>query len=435
MALSAHLSTRTPCEIILKAHAGRDDLDAAYEKAYKRIAREVTLPGFRKGAAPRSLVEEHYRSHIREQALEDLMTAIIRTVIKKHDLKLCGGIRPQEEYTFPVEGDLDFTVECEIHPRVSLDHVEHVPLVKNIVDITDERLEELLTHMREKHATYEKISEERPAAYGDWAVVDYTGTVDGTQIFSRVGAWMEINSRIQFPLPGFVEQLAGCAIGETRTFSLEIPSSYHKEELQGKTAECTATLHELHEKVLPELTDELAHKIDPACETVDALKEALRTQATSYYEREERSRLAQLAREKLVQLHPLALPPSAVTERAKSIANSLARERVRGGESEEDVKKDGEKIVQTARDYATHELRAEYLLSALADRENITVTFEDIKPQIFHYARTFNRSPQWVYEQFSHDGHIDLLYQNARQEKALEWVIEHADITEKAGDK
>lgn len=432
MGLKVKLQTKTPCECILTGHADRENLDQAYEKVYAKLSKEITLPGFRKGCAPRELVETKFRDYFQQEAIEDIMSGILRSVIKKQNLRIAGSIHSQEEYDFPTEGDFDFTIEFEVHPVVKLDNVKGIKLVKKAVKVGDKDIETTIQRLCENYASFVDVESERPAQFGDWLVVDYSGVVDGEDVLSRDDAWIEVNSQMQHPVAGFAEQLVDKKAGETCTFSVTAPPDHYLEKVKGKSIDFTVKVKELNEKKIPELTDELAAKIDPECTTAGQLRDKVRKNYAEYREQEEQNRLRQLAREKLAELHPLPLPPSEVHDRAQRVLQRMAQERIQQGDDEETIKNDVESMQKTAEDEASRTLRAEYILSTLAARENIPVYDEDIIPQIEYYARSFRRSPKAIYEQFKRDGYIPVLLQEARENKALEWVIEHADIQEKS---
>ncbi len=432
MGLKAKLTTKTPCECVLTGHADRENLDDSYEKVYAKMSKDVTLPGFRKGCAPRSLVETHYREHFRAEALENIMSSIIRSVITKQRLKISGSIHPQEEYEFPTEGDFDFTVEFEVHPVVKLTHVEGIKLVKNVVKIEDKDIESKVKQLCENHATFADVETTRPIAFGDWVVVDFTGLVEGENVFSRNDVWLEINSQMQYPIAGFAKELVGSKQNETCTFSITAPPDYHMKNICGKTVHFTVKIKELKEKKIPKLTDEIAAKIDPKCTTAGELRDKIRKNYAEYQQKEEHARLQQLAREKLAELNPTPLPPTIVRDKAKRILQELIETRMQGGEDEETIKQNLESLQKDAEENAIRMLRAEYILATLAKRENILVEIWEITPQIEYYSHLFKRPPMAIYEQFKRDGYIPHLMQDVRELKALNWVVERADIQEKS---
>ena len=430
MAIKAKVSTRTPCEVIITTEVERPDLEAAYERTYKRYQRWIELPGFRAGKAPRHMIEQKYTDQLKAATVEDLATAILRSVLKQNKLEPITSPRMTEEPEYPESGPLTFGVELEVSPAVELKDYSGMKLTKRKAAISDDDVEKTLKSILEQHATYEELTEERPAAFGDWVVVDYSGTVEEQEVLKRANAWVEISSESRVPVPGFAEELMGVKKGEVREFSMTAPADFFKSEVAGKQIAFSVTVNEVRERVIPELTDELVKTIDPSCTTQEELKEAIRKNQLQYRGAEEQRRLRDLAREQLVQMHPIPLPPSIVHGRVRRLLEEEVRRRMQQGQSEEQVKEQIEEIKKQMTQTAEMQVRAEYILDAIARKESVTVSEQDIMPQLQYYASAFRRDVASVRKMFEREGQLDLLRQTALENKALDIVLEQAEIKE-----
>ena len=429
--IKAKLKTKTPCEVILECEVGREKLDAAYERAYKEQSLHIPIAGFRPGKAPRDLVEKKYKKEIQSYALEDLVKKIIDSVIKQNRLEPVTGANMQEEADFPEEGSLKFTVEFEVAPAVKIPDYKSLKLTKRKSDITDDDVQNTLNRLIEQHSTLEDITDNRPAAFGDWLIVDYKGTADGEEAFNRNDAWIEVNSDRKIPMPGFPEKLVGSKIGESIEFDLDAPTDFAISKVAGKNVKFSVSVKSIREMQKPELTDELAAKIDPNCKTVDELKEAVEKNQLQYKEQEENKRLKELAVEELLRNTTIPLPPSQINSRVRNLVESEARQRMQAGETEDQIKEDIENIQKKMAEVAEQQLQKEYLLDAISRVENVKVTEQDIMPQLYYYANTFRKPLPWVYKMFERNGRMGELYATAANEKALDIIIEAADIKEK----
>ncbi|MCX7846658.1 MAG: trigger factor, partial [bacterium] len=190
MAIKAKLKPRTGCEIVLECEMGRGELEAAYERTYKRLSRHVEIAGFRRGHAPRELVEQRFGRVIQDQTLEDVILEVIRRVVKQYNLEMVGGVRGLDEVVYPEEGPLRFALEFEVRPKVKLQSYTGIPLKKRKVEVREQDVESIIKELLEREATYEPPVEARAAGYGDWLVVDYTGKVDGETVVKREEAWV-----------------------------------------------------------------------------------------------------------------------------------------------------------------------------------------------------------------------------------------------------
>jgi len=431
MAIKATIKARTPCEIVLECEVDRAGLEAAYEKSVKQLQRHVEMPGFRRGHAPRAMVEERYRSVIQRSTEEDLMVGVVRSVMKQYHFEAVSGVRRADEALYPDSGPLQFVLEFEIAPKVTLKPYTQLPLNTRAVKVSEQDVDQTIKGLLERQATFEPVSQPRPAVYGDWLVVQYTGTVNGVEVMKRDEAWVEVSSNARVPVPGFGEQLAGVQKGETRTISVAAPADYHVKDLAGKTIEFTVHVRELQERRIPKLTDEIAQQILPGCKTIQDLRTAVLKNHEQYREEEERQRLRVLAREALVRLHPLPLPPSIVNARVRRLMESEIRTRLQRGATEPQVKDAMKEIEQQARAQAEHDLRAEYVLNAIAAEQKLDVTEDELSAHLASYARSFRRDVRWVRAMFEREGQLERIREMVLQEKALDFVLRNAVVTEK----
>ena len=334
MAIKAKLKTKSPCEVLLEAEVPRPELTVHYENMLARMSRHAELPGFRAGKVPRALLEERFGKDIEARTMEEVVVGIIRAVIKQHGLEPVTGPRFPKDPEYPKDGPLAFTAEFEVEPAVRLKAYKGLALATKKTPITDDEVKQVIERMLDQHATYDELTEDRPIAYGDWVVADYSGALGGQEKLKRAAAWIEVSSSYRMPVPGFADELVGMKKGETKKFSISAPTDFYLKEAAGMLLDFSVTLSKILERKRPLLTDELAAKIDPQCRTVKDLRSAIVKNQEKYRELEEQRRLGELAREALVKEHPLPLPPSQVAQRARRLIENEARARMRRGETE-----------------------------------------------------------------------------------------------------
>lgn len=431
MAIKATLKPRTPCEIVVDCEVDRAGLEAAYEKMFKDMNRHIELPGFRRGHAPRALVEERFRRLIQQNTLDDLMAGVLRSIVKQYDFDVVGAVRRTDDELYPENGPLKFTLEFEVMPSVKLKPYTELPLTKRTVKVSDHDIEKIIQSLVENQATLEPVSQPRPAAFGDWLIVHYTATVNGVVIIKRDDAWVEVSSNARLPVPGFGEQLVGAQKGETRTFSVTAPADFYMKEAAGKTIEFAVQVREIQERRVPKLTDELAQKIMPGCKTVDDLRAAVEKNQEQYREQQEQQRLRMLAEEALVRLNPVPLPPSLVVTRTRRFMQEEIRARLQRGASEQQVKDAVKEIGEQAQAAAEFSLRAEFILNQIAAEQQLSVSEDELSAYLASYARSFRRDLRWVRAMFEREGRMDSVREVILRDKALDYVVQHAVITEK----
>ena len=429
--IKAKLKTKTPCEVILEVEVEKENLDAAYEKNFKSQNKYIEIPGFRVGKAPRQLVEQNYKNQIEASTLDDLTSAIFRSVVKANKLIPVTGGRPTEEIDFPAEGSLKFTVEFEVAPSVNLKKYTGISLTKKKADVSKKDVDKVINGILEQHAAFEETKKDRPVAFGDWIVVNYSGLLDGQEVMKRDDAWVEVSTEHKIPMLGFADQLVNAKKGEIKEFSVTAPADFHQKELVGKNIDFKVSVIKIQEKVIPKLTDELVVKIDPKLKNIKELKDAIEKNQLQMKDSEEQNRIRDLAKEKLVNEHNVPLPPSLVQNRTRKLVETETQKRSRNGETQEQINNSIENLQKQMKELAEYELKSEYILSAIAIKENITVNDEDILPQLQYYAYAFQRDINWVRQMMKKEGHMDSLYETAKENKALDKVIEKADVKEK----
>lgn len=430
MAIKAKVKARSGCEVVVECEVPRPELEAAYERTYKDVQRYVELPGFRRGHAPRELVEQRFGRMIRQQTVEDVIVEVVRQVVRQHGLQVIGGVKGAEDVFYPESGALKFVVEFEVKPRVKVTGYEGLVLKKRKVEVTEQDVNEAIRSLLEREATYEVVKEPRGAVFGDWLVVDYVGKVGEEEVLKREEVWVEVSTESQAPVPGFGAQLAGAQKGETKRFSVTVPPEFAMKRIAGKTVEFTVQVRELYERRIPALTDEVAQRLVPTCKTVEELREAVRKNHAHYLEAVERGRLRALAREELVRRHAIAVPPSEIAGRARRYMENEVRQRMQRGATEEEIRAAWKEIEEQARRLAENDLRAAYVLDAIAEEQKLTVTEEELMEHLASYARSFRKDVRWVRAIFERDGLIEQTKHELLQEKALDYVVDHAVISE-----
>ncbi|NLH13557.1 MAG: trigger factor, partial [Firmicutes bacterium] len=266
-----------------------EDVDEAVKKAVRSIARGVNIPGFRKGKAPRRVLEMRFgKEAILAQALEDLIPDAYQRALDKSGIQAID--RPVvDELPDLVEGSpYTFKAKVQVLPEVELGDYRAVRVQKESVEITDEQVRNVINSMRERFA--ELVSVDKPSLEkGDFADIDFEGSVEGVESegLSHKGVTLEIGSNSY--IPGFEDQLVGMAVGEEREISVKFPDDYHSSELAGKDARFKVKLNDIREKRLPELDDEFAKDVgnyESLDELRSAIKERLESEAAARAERE-----------------------------------------------------------------------------------------------------------------------------------------------------
>src|SRR5690606_894655 len=276
-------ANRAHLQIVVDSSGG----DKALNRAYRRVAKRVVVPGFRKGKAPKAILQRHIgKGPILEEALDDLIPhayahAVASTGIEPIDHPHIGDVNIKEGEP------LKFSVEVEIKPEVKTGDYRSLRLEKPPVELAENAVDEALDRIRQQNIRQVPADEDTEAGPGLTVIIDYTTSVDGKEVPEAQDEGVELKLGSQQYLPEFEEGIMGMKAGETKDVQIPFPEDYPHEELAGKTATMRVTMREIKREELPELDDELAKAV--GMETLAELKAEIEKnlRAQAQYEADE----------------------------------------------------------------------------------------------------------------------------------------------------
>jgi len=406
-----------------------DDVDHAFDHALDDLSRSVRLPGFRKGKAPKGLVMQRIgRDAVIEEALEHHLSAWYRRAVA------VSGIDPVDRPTIdwsdqPVEGEtFHFKAEVEVKPRPTVSSYKGLTGVRAPVEVPREAIDGELQRLQLTVAELNPV--ERGAEQGDFVVIDFTGSMDGTPFEGGSGTDYGIELGEGRLIGDLENGLTGMKAGERRDVAVTFPADYPAEHLAGKEASFDVTMKDVKERLLPDLDDEFAKSVSE----FDTLKE-LEADVTSRFEEaltEESNRifrttvLDDLAKQLTSEL-PEALVRSRMSEMTRSMLESLA---ARGMEMSDYLRLTGqsaEEIVASMRPQAEDAVAKDLALEAVADAENIDISDEMIEAFIREQSTQGGENPDEMVERLMADPiTLTSLRIDLRLQKALDIVVENA---------
>ena len=251
-------ATEIKNQVKLELHIDKDVFEAAVSKVYKKNVKNINVPGFRKGKAPRSIIEKMYGKGVfYEDALNDLLPAELEKAVEEAKLDVVS--RPEIDVESIDENGVEIIALYSVKPEVELKAYRGLEAEKTVVPVTDEDVEHEISHALERAARMVEV--DRACENGDFATIDYMGSVDGVPFDGgkAEGHKLEIGSG-SF-IPGFEEQLIGHKAGEAFDINVKFPEDYHAEELKGKEAVFAIMLHKIEKKELPALDDEFVKDV------------------------------------------------------------------------------------------------------------------------------------------------------------------------------
>lgn len=363
-----------PRQVALEIEVDKDRLDRAMDDAYRQLAGRVDVPGFRRGKAPRPMVERMIgHERIVQEALDRLVPEVVNEAMEQEKV---------EPYTRPRVESIEFDplrlkAVVGLAPKVELgDYKDNLRITRDDLKVGDEQIEGVIERVRENYAQWAPV--ERPVQMGDRVGLDLKATMADHEepVMQSKDAEFDVdpNGPRGEPATGFSEQLVGMNAGDTRTFSLPIPDDYRDKELAGKPADFEVTLHWVKERELPALDDEFAQQVGEYAD-LPALRDAVEKQLRQSEEERVRGKLEEDAMTKLVEISSIEYPPQLVEHQAQHMLESFTRNVERQGLQLSQylrlVGKDQEAFEQEMRDEAETRVRRSLALDAFADAEQI----------------------------------------------------------------
>jgi trigger factor len=400
------------------------EVDRRYASVVKDYRRRVAMPGFRKGKVPADVVRRLYAGDITGDVARALVTDAFEAAVRRESLVPVS--EPEFEIVTLAEGkDLTFTAAFEILPKVEPRDYLGLEIPAESAEVAAEEVARLIEEIRETHATVRTLEEARGVREGDVAVITFEGTVAGEPIPSGSGKdFPLVIGSGSFP-PGFEDNLIGAVAGERREFTLHLPEDFGAKELAGRDALFIVTVQELRERVLPELDDAFAKDVGDYAGIDDLrAKVAERVRATKEAAAAGRRREAVLG--KLLEANPLPVPATMVERRLAALVEDAERYLVMRGVPWEEVEKQRPQIRQDAGPTAERKVRATLLLEAIAEREGVAVTEEDLAAEIARIAASNRLEPAEVRRRLVKNGTLESLRSALREDKALDFLIERA---------
>ncbi len=394
----------------------------AIETAYQKNRGKINLPGFRKGKAPRKLIEQAYGAEVfYDDAANEVMQPAYEKAIEESGLDIVS--RPSIDIVKAKEGEeFIFTAEVAIKPEVSLKDYKGIEIEKEEISVSEEEIDKKLQEVREKNARILEVTD-RPVKEGDTVTIDYAGSVDGVAFDGGTAQGHKLTIGSGQFIPGFEAQIVGKNIGEEFDVNVTFPTPYHSEELAGKDAVFAVKLHAISEKELPEADDELAQDVSDF-DTLAEYKEDIKKQLLHEKEHKAEHELEHKVMDALVERLEVELPaPMVDLEVENQMYNMENRMRAQGFSLEQYMQFTGQSVTSlqnSLKDSAAKTIKGRLALEAVAKAENMEVTEEDLEREYQKMADMYKMELEKVKELTADD---ESLKESILNQKALELVI------------
>lgn len=421
------------CKKQLRLEIPSETIRAETDKIATDLARTVTVPGFRRGKVPKSVVKTRFRKELRDEMLSQLLPHSLGDAIREKDLKVIG--EPSvEDLKFNDDESIDVTFNVEVAPEVTLSNYKELPLTKRVYNVRDGDVDGAVDHLRQGQAELVPV-EERSSAVGDLVTVNLTGESNINELEPAAEPPEEIKQQdvdIELGAAGvlkeFNDALIGVHPGDVRTFTVEYPADYKPEKYAGRSVNYSAEVVAVRIKELPGADDEFAHSVSEEFKTIDELRVDIRSKLEKEAAQKSEAELHSATMEKLVDRNRFDVPEYVVQKQIDSRMKTLFRQMSGRGMDPRLLKIDWEGIRDAQRERAEREVRGSFILDRIAEIESIEVSEEELTGEIKQYAESLGQTEEALRARLTKENTLDSIREQVRHRKALDLVIASAEI-------
>ena len=423
----------SPCKKQLRIEIDAETVNAKFDAVAKDFRRHANLPGFRPGKAPLANVMRSYGDKIGEEAKRTLMSDSYSKALKENDLR--PVIMPEvEDLQFGHGKPFQYLATLEVTPTFELPEYNGIEVEKERRTVSDADVAKALDTLREQRVSYTDV--DRSAGEDDFIVVNFTGTIDDKPITDLVKVARGLTEQKNFwlhtkqnPLiPGIVEALVGSGKDDKKTVTVTIPDDFIYEELIGKEAKYEIEIVQVKEKFLPELDDAFAKGF--GAESMDKLREGVENDLKNELEYSLKKSIRNQCVDKLLSAVNCDLPETIVNEATRAAVHNIVQQNHQRGVGKDIIEENKDRIYANAKADAEVRVRANYILSRIAEKEGIKVTDQELSRQIAAIAAQQKIKPQKLAQQLKDNGTLYQVQEEIMNGKVIDLLEEKAKVTE-----
>ncbi|HLI72178.1 MAG TPA: trigger factor [Ktedonobacteraceae bacterium] len=418
--MKVSVETLPSSEAVVNVDFSWEELEKASDKAYRKLVQKVDIQGFRRGKAPRSLVERKLgKEYIYQEGLDDLMSETYREALKEH--KIVPLTQPELDAPVLEMGQpYHFSIKVPILPPVELGDYRSLHFERPVAEVTSEEVEQELEKLRERQVRWEEV--ERPAQMRDRVTMDLKLSVEDATVSDLKENPFELTEERHGLFKGMDEQIVGMQKGESKTFSTTIPEDYANEKLAGKTANYEVRLHKVEFKNLPELDDAFAIQAsNDEYQTIEDLRKAVSDQVLDNKKRKIRDELRDKVLQAVVDQAQMTIHPVLIEEEAHEMMHQmthiLEQQRMSMDQYLMLIKKSQAEYLESLKPDAEKRVRQQLVLDEIVKKEDIQVSPEEVESLLRLYAQMGQALPRTEQE-------VRSIASSLLREKAISRLLE-----------
>ena len=431
LTITAQVEDLGPCKKRLYVEVDRKHVDEKLAAALNQMVETATVPGFRRGRAPQALVAKRFRREMGDQVKGELVGAAFEQALTEQDLALLSQPDMKlEDIKLPDDGPLTFEAEIEVRPQFDLPDYSDVEILRPIVSVTDEQVDEAVDSLRDRGARLVPKTDE-PAEAGDVLVVDLTLTLADRTIKQEKDLSVRMGPTLRLrdvTLDGFQDAVAGARPGDERVCEGRMSEQYDDADLAGKRVQCTVSVKDVKRVERPELDERTIG--DMGFESVEALRDALRERLTAQQQRQSVNACREQVYDHLLKQADWDLPEDLVAREAERLAARRRLDLTMAGVTESQVDEHMDELVASSQQRAVRQLKSYFILDKIAEKEGVTVEPADLDAQIATLASRANESPRRIRARLENQDRLGLVEIQVLEQKTVDRILADATHTD-----
>ena len=405
-----------------------EEVNKSFDKAYQKLAQQVNIPGFRKGKAPRKMIEARIGiDGMRSEAFDFIIPDAYRRAVKENAVEPVG--RPEvTDVTLNPGEPCVFTVSVVTRPEVALGEYKGLSVEAPVTEVTAEEVDKQIDALRERHAKM-VVVEDAELANGDFAIIDFDGMIDGKPFSGGQSKGYPLEVGSGSFIPGFEDQLIGAKAGEEREVKVTFPSEYFVPELAGKDAVFTTKINDIKRKELPELSDDFAKEAGDA-DTLEEMKTKMMAKLTEAAAKKDEAAFREAAVAKAVANATIEVPEIMVEDQVAHMIQDLEMSLKQRGLAIDKylgyMNMDMAALTERYRPAAAEQVRTELTLEAIVKAEALAVTDEEFNAEVEKMAQAYKMTEADLKKMLADKHHGEMVNETILRRKAAEIIVDSA---------
>jgi trigger factor len=403
----------------------------------KQYAKQAKIPGFRPGKAPMAVIEKRFQNDIKEEVESRLINQSLQESLKTEQLKVLDFGTPSN-MSYPADGSFRYETILTLAPEIVLPDYKGLTVSVPSGDVGKTEIDAQLDNLRQRFADFSDV-DGRALEMGDFAIIDYTSTVEGAPLEEALGRpagylagresyWLKMHDEAF--LPGFATQLVGAHPGEARDVEIAIPEDFPVVDLREKKLLFHTQIKELKKQELPDLDDAFAARLMGEGKTLEDLNITIVEGLKANKKKEiDDMKINQIIAH-FDQLIEFEVPEQLLDAETQNQADALVESAVKSGMSEEEIQQQRESLIDTAAAQARTNIKTNFILQEIATKEKIVVQDQELIQHLIQIANNRKEEPEKFIKGLSRNGQIPGIRNSLLINKALDFLLEHASVSE-----